>query len=270
MKEKNHNFENKYEYTGFTLIKKFKGKTLFEIKIDDDINNFNKILKKENIKIGNQYIEVIPINEKENIEIIKKNIINLKNQLENMKKENEALNKKDFLKNELINKLDKEKQNLLRENKKILNEINNLKKTNEELNIRLIQYTSKINKEEINNNNYKEDKVIKINFLNKQNNIKKSSAKMNNEENKTPSSNELSNNLSININNSNLEIGHDSKKNNPISIFRLSKISEIKKIDNNNIDSEREIKNNLDILNEELINNQKNKVEIKPFNNKEQ
>ena len=270
MKEKNHNFENKYNYTGFTLIKKFKGKTLFEIKIDDDINNFNKILKKENIKIGNQYIEVIPINEKENIEIIKKNIINLKNQLENMKKENEALNKKDFLKNELINKLDKEKQNILRENKKILNEINNLKKTNEKLNIRLMQYTSKINKEEKNNNNYKEDSVVKINFLNKQNNIKKSSAKMNNEENKTPSSNELSNNLSININNSNLEIGHDSKKNNPISIFRLSKISEIKKIDNNNIDSEREIKNNLDILNEELINNQKNKVEIKPFNNKEQ
>ena len=270
MKEKNHNFENKYKYTGFTLIKKFKGKTLFEIKIDDDINNFNKILKKENIKIGNQYIEVIPINEKENIEIIKKNIINLKNQLENMKKENEALNKKDFLKNELINKLDKEKQNILRENKKILNEINNLKKTNEELNIRLMQYTSKINKEERNNNNYKEDSVVKINFLNKQNNIKKSSAKMNNEENKTPSSNELSNNLSININNSNLEIGHDSKKNNPVSIFRLSKISEIKKIDNNNIDSEREIKNNLDILNEELINNQKNKVEIKPFNNKEQ
>ena len=270
MKEKNHNFENKYNYTGFTLIKKFKGKTLFEIKIDDDINNFNKILKKENIKIGNQYIEVIPINEKENIEIIKKNIINLKNQLENMKKENEALNKKDFLKNELINKLDKEKQNLLRENKKILNEINNLKKTNEELNIRLMQYTFKINKGEKNNNNYKEDNAIKINFLNKQNNIKKSSAKMNNEENKTPSSNELSNNLSININNSNLEIGHDSKKNNPISIFRLSKISEIKKIDNNNIDSEREIKNNLDILNEELINNQKNKVEIKPFNNKEQ
>ena len=270
MKEKNHNFENKYNYTGFTLIKKFKGKTLFEIKIDDDINNFNKILKKENIKIGNQYIEVIPINEKENIEIIKKNIINLKNQLENMKKENEALNKKDFLKNELINKLDKEKQNILRENKKILNEINNLKKTNEELNIRLMQYTFKINKGEKNNNNYKEDNAIKINFLNKQNNIKKSSAKMNNEENKTPSSNELSNNLSININNSNLEIGHDSKKNNPISIFRLSKISEIKKIDNNNIDSEREIKNNLDILNEELINNQKNKVEIKPFNNKEQ
>ena len=269
MKEKNHNFENKYNYTGFTLIKKFKGKTLFEIKIDDDINNFNKILKKENIKIGNQYIEVIPINEKENIEIIKKNIINLKNQLENMKKENEALNKKDFLKNELINKLDKEKQNILRENKKILNEINNLKKTNEELNIRLMQYTSKINKLEI-NNNYKEDSIIKINFLNKQKNIKKSSAKANNEENKTPSSNELSNNLSININNSNLEIGHDSKKNNPISIFRLSKISEIKKIDNNNIDSEREIKNNLDILNEELINNQKNKVEIKPFNNKEQ
>ena len=270
MKEKNHNFENKYNYTGFTLIKKFKGKTLFEIKIDDDINNFNKILKKENIKIGNQYIEIIPINEKENIEIIKKNIINLKNQLENMKKENEALNKKDFLKNELINKLDKEKQNILRENKKILNEINNLKKTNEELNIRLMQYTSKINKEEKNNNNYKEDSVVKINFLNKQNNIKKSSVKMNNEENKTPSSNELSNNLSININNSNLEIGHDSKKNNPVSIFRLSKISEIKKIDNNNIDSEREIKNNLDILNEELINNQKNKVEIKPFNNKEQ
>ena len=31
-----------------------------------------------------------------------------------------------------------------------------------------MQYTSKINKGEKNNNNYKEDNAIKINFLNKQ------------------------------------------------------------------------------------------------------
>ena len=65
-----------------------------------------------------------------------------------------------------------------------------------------------------------------------------------------------------------MDFGLNSKKSNPISIFRLSKVSEIKKIDTN-LDSEREIKNNLDVLNENLQNAKKNKLEINPFNNKE-
>jgi len=43
--------------------------------------------------------------------------------------------------------------------------------------------------------------------------------------NKIPSSDEQSNNISMSINNSNIEIELESKKSNAISIFRLSKIS---------------------------------------------
>ena len=89
-------------------------------------------------------------------------------------------------------------------------------------------------------------------------------------ENKTPSSNEQSNILSTNnnINISNIEIGMDSKKNNnAISLFRLSKVSEIRKMDNNNNDSDkREIKNNIDLLNGK-IDNENNNGKINPFNN---
>ena len=195
--------------------------------------------------------------------MMKKRIISLENDIEKIKKENDALNKKDFLKNELINKLDKEKQKVIEENKHLINEIDKLNKLNENLNVQLERFLS--------NNiikNYKEEKVIKINIQNKQNNIKALSNKINDEENVTPSSVDKSNNFSIHINNSNMDFGLNSKKSNPISIFRLSKVSEIKKIDTN-LDSEREIKNNLDVLNENLQNAKKNKLEINPFNNKE-
>ena len=43
--------------------------------------------------------------------------------------------------------------------------------------------------------------------------------------NKIPSSDEQSNNISMSINNSNIEIELESKKSNAISIFRLSEIS---------------------------------------------
>ena len=257
------NFDNKLKNTGYFLCKKYKNKILFEIKIDDDINKSNKILKEKNIKIGNKDIQIISVKDRENIEMMKKRIISLENDIEKIKKENDALNKKDFLKNELINKLDKEKQKVIEENKHLINEIDKLNKLNENLNVQLERFLS--------NNiikNYKEEKVIKINIQNKQNNIKALSNKINDEENVTPSSVDKSNNFSIHINNSNLDFGLNSKKSNPISIFRLSKVSEIKKIDTN-LDSEREIKNNLDVLNENLQNAKKNKLEINPFNNKE-
>ena len=270
IKEKKYYFGNKINYTGYILTKKLKGKTLFEINIDDDINKFNKVLKDENIKIGNKFVEIISINDKEKIEIMKKGITNLENELEKIKKENEALNKKDFLKNELIKKLDKEKQNIIEENKKLMLDLDKLKKLNEELNTQIIQYKSKNNQLYI-NTNYKEENIIKINIINRRNNTKELSDKSNNNmENKTPSSNEQSNILSTNnnINNSNIEIGMESKKNNnAVSLFRLSKMSEIRKIDNNNNDSDkREIKNNIDLLNGK-IKNGNNNDKINPFNN---
>ena len=269
MKEKNYNFGNNINYTGYTLTKKFKGKTLSEINIDDNINKFNKILKEENIKIGNNLVEIIPINDKVKIELMAKNINSLENEIEKIKNENEALNKKDFLKNELINRLDKEKQKIIEENNKLIKDIEKLKKLNEELNSQLYEYKSKENQINI-NTNYKEENIIKINITNKKENIKEITEKSNNMENKTPSSNEQSNILSTNnnINNSNVEIGMESKKNNNVvSLFRLSKVSEIQKIDNNNNDSDkREIKNNIDLLNGE-VNNKNKEDKINPFNN---
>ena len=269
MKAQKYDFGNKINYTGYTLTKKLRGKILFEVNIDDDINKFNKILKEENVKIGDQLVEIIPIIDKEKIEIMKKNITNLENEIEKIKKENEALNKKDFLKNGLIKKLDKEKQNIIEENSKILKDIEQLKKLNEELNSQLIQYRSKNNQSYI-NGDYKEENIIKINITNKKINGKELTVKSNSMENKIPSSNEQSNILSTNnnINISNIEIGMDSKKNNnAISLFRLSKVSEIRKMDNNNNDSDkREIKNNIDLLNGK-IDNENNNGKINPFNN---
>ena len=178
------------------------------------------------------------------------------------------MNKKDFLKNELINKLDKEKQKIIEENNKLMKDKDKLKKLNEELNSQLIECQSKNNQIDI-NKNYKEENIIKINITNKKERIKEIDEKSNNMENKTPSSNEQSNILGTNnnINNSNIEIGMESKKNNNVvSLFRLSKVSEIKKIDNNNNDSDkREIKNNIDLLNEKF-NDKNNKNKINPFN----
>ena len=267
-KQKNYNIKNKLNYTGYILSKRYKGKILFEIKIDDDINKFNKILKEENIKIGNDSIEVISLNGKENIETLKKKIINLGSEIEKIKQENDALNKKDSLKNQLIKKLDKEKQNLIEENNQLMNDIKKINKLNEDLNTKLKEINSK-NTNIIKTREYKEENVIKLNIPFKNIITKDLSAKTNNEENKTPSSNERSNNLSINVNNSNMEIGLNEKKNNTISIFRLSKISEIKKMDNYIDSGDREIKKNLEILNEKLISHEENNGEINPFNNKD-
>jgi hypothetical protein len=238
---------------------------MFEIQLDNDINKFNKILKEENVKMENKLIEIIPINDKKNLELFKKNLIRLENEMKKLKQENEALIKKDFLKNELIKKLDKEKQNIIEENQNLLNDIDKLKKTNENLNSQLNKYSSLIggNKK---NKDYKKENIIQINILNKQKNINNSLVKNSNDENKTPSSNEQSNNMSLNVNNAKMNIGINNQKNNAISIFRLSKISEINKVDNNIDFSEKEIKNNLDLLN--TINNENNNDEANLFTNK--
>ena len=62
----------------------------------------------------------------------------MENELKKIEEEHEALIRKDFLKNELINKLDKEKQNLIEENKKILIDLEQKNKLNKEFDKQLI------------------------------------------------------------------------------------------------------------------------------------
>ena len=260
-KNKNNNNDKNLEYTGFILTKKLNGKTLYEIKIEDNLDKINKQLKEDNIKIENKFIEIISNQQKEEFEKIKNELINMEKEMNKIKLENDSLTKKDYLKNELIKKLDNEKQLLTNENKNLLVEIEKIKQLNDKLNENLIQY-------DINNikKKYKIENIISINVNNKIKLLKE-----NNEINKTPKSFDNSNNnLSINLNISNMDMGIDSKKINPLSVFRLSKVSEIKEIKIDNPDSgDKEIKNNLDLLNgksDNSLNINNNNGEIHPFN----
>ena len=257
------NIDKKLKYTGYILTKKYKGKILYEIRIEDDINKLNNKLKEENIRFGNEMIEIINTNQKEEYEKLKNKLENIEKEIDNLKQENESLTKKDFLKNELIKKLDKEKQNIIKENEKMSKELENLKKLNDNLNDKIKEIS---NKNII--NQYNIEKILTLNFESIPKNekiIDKTKEKEKIEINKTPISNKNnSNNLSINWNISNSEVEIDSKKSNPLSVFRLSKVSEIKIIKNDNIDSgDKEIKNNLDLLNGQTKNNN---GEINSFN----
>ena len=262
---KKDNIEKKLKYTGYILTKKYKGKILYEIRFEDDMNKLNNKLKEENIRVGNEIIEIINIKQKEEYIKLKNNIENLQKEIDDLKQENESLSKKDYLKNELIKKLDKEKQNIIKENEKMSNELENIKKINNNLNHKIKEILSKnIIKQ------YNIEKILTLNFESIQKNekiINKTIEKEKIEINKTPISNKNnnnSNNISINWNISNSEVEIDSKKSNPLSVFRLSKISEIKIIKNDNMDSgDKEIKNNLALLNGQSKNNN---GEINSFN----
>ena len=117
-------FNRKLKFTGFILTKKYKGKTLFDLRIEDDLDKMNKKLKQENVEIGNELVEFKLLTETE--EKIQKEIAYIK-------KENDSLKKKDNMKNDLINKLDKEKQKLLDDTKKINSDLAKQKEINENL-----------------------------------------------------------------------------------------------------------------------------------------
>lgn len=270
--DKKINYDKKLKYTGFILSKKLRGKILYEVRIDENINKINKKLKEENAKVGNEFIEIITAGQKNEYDNLKNEIDKLEKELNKIKEENEAITKNDYLKNELIKKLDKEKQNLIEENKKIFNEIEQIKILNKNLNEKLNQISIN-NKIENIIKKYEIENTLSYNVIN-ENKIEAFDNKKLKEEkieiNKTPKSNENNNNnntLNLNFNNSNIE-AFDSKKNNRLSIFRLSKVSDIKEIKMDNIDSsDKDLRTNLDLLNgNNNLNSNKNNEEINPFN----
>ena len=118
-KKKNY-FNRKLRFTGFILTKKYKGKNLCDIRIEDDIDKINEQLKKENILINDKRVVFKYIENIDNINILEED--NKK-----LKEENEKLKQKDEIKNELIKKLDIEKQNLNEEIIKLKKELEELK-----------------------------------------------------------------------------------------------------------------------------------------------
>ena len=273
--DKKYTFDKKLKYTGLILSKKYKGKILYEIRIEEDIKKLNQKIKDENIQIGNESIEIITTKQREEYDIYKNNLINLKKEISKLNQENESIIKRESMKNDLIKRLDKEKQKLIEENGKISDEIKQLKKLNEKLNKKLKQIPNNNN-----NNKYKIENTSKYNIKSVYKIGKFDDKKLKEEKidfSNTLVSNEYSNNLSLNINNSNGEIVYNLKKNNGLSIFRLSKVSEIKERKSGNIDSgDKEIKNNLSLLNGKSNsnnsnnNNNNNKItekDINSFNN---
>ena len=128
-KKKNY-FNKKLRFTGFVLTKKLKGKNIFDIRIEDDLEKINKQLKDEGVTVNNKQVELRYVGDKKNEKNNEKkndNKNNLKDKnsedCSKLKKENEMLIKKDEIKNELIKKLDKEKVNLLEEIKKLNKQI---------------------------------------------------------------------------------------------------------------------------------------------------
>ena len=173
-------FNRKIKFTGFVLTKKYKGKNLYDIRIEDDIDKINQRLKEENVEVNNELIEIIPlnknnnnINNNNNEDNKNKDIINnLEYEISKYKEKNESLTKKDILKNQLIKKLDYEKQNLIEENKKLSNEIEKIKKLNLTLNE---EYQKLKNKNNVYTDFtiYKIENAISIDIQNKIKNTKK-------------------------------------------------------------------------------------------------
>ena len=118
-KKKNY-FNRKLRFTGFVLSKKYKGKNLSDIRIEDNIDQINKKLKEENILVNGKKIELIFTDDLNNLKISKEE--NLK-----LKEEKENIFSKDNMKNELIQKLEDENLKLNQEIIKLKKEIENLK-----------------------------------------------------------------------------------------------------------------------------------------------
>ena len=171
-KEEEYN-NNKLKYNYFTLVKKFQGKILYEIGLENNIEEINNILEKENVKVENEFVKLVTKksldkinNDKNSDDEIK--ILKIKN--EEIIKENETLKNNISLMKETIKKLEDEINSLNEklssfENKLISKQIiiNQNEKEINELNIQIEK-----NKEEINekSNKLKENNKIQNTFKN--------------------------------------------------------------------------------------------------------
>ena len=231
-RKKKSYFNRKLRFTGFVLSKKYKGKNLYDIRIEDDINKINQQLKDEQVLINDKQVEFIFVDEekngaKNNIDTNNNDIINKNNELieENnqLKIEKEKMNRKDMYKNELIKKLDNEKQNFIEEIEKLKDQIEELRKEN--------------NKYKLQNNNNEVENYVSFNInKNKSNDeIKMSDEKS---ENQINMQNKNNNNIIVNLNNNDI-INNNYKSD----------------IDNNNI-----------LLNQNNNNNNEDNLETKEKN----
>ena len=178
-KEKEYN-DNELKYNYFTLIKKFHGKILYEIGLENKLSKINSILEKENVKVENEPILLV---KKSSFDELNKDIKSdneiqiLKMKIDEINKENEQLKKNINIMKEETEKLN-ESINLLNDKLKLYekeindknNEINKYQNDLKEINLNIGQNKENISLEiikndffdiiNINNNKSKENDII--------------------------------------------------------------------------------------------------------------
>ena len=130
--------QNKLKYNYFILTKKFKGRILYEIGLENDLKSINSVLEKENVEIEHKKVVFIPKIELENLknnkQEIKQEIVvsndNTDEAVEKLKKENEKLKKKIDLIN---NNYEERNSNLVNDYNKLTEDIERLNENNKEI-----------------------------------------------------------------------------------------------------------------------------------------
>ena len=182
--EKNSEYNTgKVKYNYFILTKKFHGKMLYEIGLENDLNEINNILRKENVEIEHEPVAFITIKElnqlkggevSEEIERLKSEIEKANQEKEQLKEEIEKLNQdnkklqKDidivsFQNKKLSNKTSDENEKLKEDIEKMNKENEKLKKKLEIKNRSLEENSSLMN-----DYNKLMDEVEKLNEKNKE------------------------------------------------------------------------------------------------------
>ena len=142
--------KGKVKYNYFILTKKFHGKILYEIGLENDLDKINEILRKENVEVEHEPVAFITLKElnqlktgetNEEIEKLKNEIENLnqdnlklKEELEKMNQENKKLQKDLDIASFQNKKLNNKNND---ENGKLREEIEKMNKENEKLKKRL-------------------------------------------------------------------------------------------------------------------------------------
>ena len=227
-KKKKNYFNKKLRFTGFVLSKKYKGKNLYDIRIEDDIDKINNQFKEERVIVSDKQVVLKffddinkTTNNTDNLDNKEDKINELDEENKKLKLENERLNKKDIVKNDLITKLDKEKQKLLEEIEKLTNNIEELKNINTKLiedknnnvNDKETDNTINLNKKilfKIERNSLEIKDTIKENSIN---NNENSNLKINEEKNLNDNDKNDINNLNIDILKNDLEKEKTEQKN---------------------------------------------------------
>ena len=174
--KENEYYKGKMKYNYFILTKKFHGKVLYEIGLENDLNEINNILRKENVEVEHEPVAFITLKELaqlkdtegyKEIERLKNDNLKLKEEIEKLNQENKKLQKDIDIMN-VQNKKFNNKNN--DESQKLREEIEKIKEENVKLKNKLNTQKENLegNSPLINDNNKLMDELSKLNEKNKE------------------------------------------------------------------------------------------------------